>query len=224
MSTTALHSFKVEFDPNSQEFALSGVMRPRSADEICRMHIDAQRRNRRGAGRSLHQRQAPGTDEQHGLSRLRARPSRCLSHAVGHSLRRRDFERRGLTERMFAHLEQDRAAVTVEVYDSKFYPGQSFVEKHELYPDPAHANETDLRHERTILPRPWPAPGYDDADICCASATSPCCAKGVPAARIVALDHSKAKPRPDARDVASGIRRHGYRIYRMAMLRDAARG
>lgn len=35
MSTTAFAvPFKAEFDPNSQEFALSGVVRPRSADEI----------------------------------------------------------------------------------------------------------------------------------------------------------------------------------------------
>ena len=35
MSTAALSTpFTVEFDPNSQEFSLSGIIRPRSVDKI----------------------------------------------------------------------------------------------------------------------------------------------------------------------------------------------
>lgn len=57
----------------------------------------------------------------------------------------------GWTERMFAHLNKIEPQVTVEVYDSKFYPGQSFVENTSFIPILRTQTKMTWRHERKIL-------------------------------------------------------------------------
>lgn len=111
----------------------------------------------------------------------------------------------GWTERMFRHLGNIEPQITVEVYDSKFYPGQTFVEDTSFIPILRTQTKMTWRHERTILPRHGMRPGIHMADICCGIGDFAVLArKEFEPARIVALDHSKASL-AYARDVATNF-------------------
>ncbi|MBB3388115.1 ubiquinone/menaquinone biosynthesis C-methylase UbiE [Rhizobium sp. BK275] len=99
----------------------------------------------------------------------------------------------GWTERMFKHLSSIEPRVTVEVYDSGFYPGQSFVEDTSFIPILRTQTKMTWRHERTILPRHGMRPGIVMADICCGIGDfASLVKKEFQPTRIVALDHSRA--------------------------------
>ncbi|MDW9826645.1 methyltransferase domain-containing protein [Sinorhizobium meliloti] len=206
MSTTAFAvPFKAEFDPNSQEFALSGVVRPRSADEIA-----ASISMLKGA-----------IEEVRGVLYINVKRLVQMNNTAYHAFARvlLDACRTrsdirfvvvtssvvGWTERMFAHLNKIEPQVTVEVYDSKFYPGQSFVENTSFIPILRTQTKMTWRHERKILPRHGLRPGMTMADICSGIGDfAMLVRKEFQPARIVALDHSKASL-AYARDVASGF-------------------
>lgn len=206
MSTTAFAvPFKAEFDPNSQEFALSGVVRPRSADEIA-----ASISMLKGA-----------IEEVRGVLYINVKRLVQMNNTAYHAFARvlLDACRTrsdirfvvvtssvvGWTERMFAHLNKIEPQVTVEVYDSKFYPGQSFVENTSFIPILRTQTKMTWRHERKMLPRHGLRPGMTMADICCGIGDfAMLVRKEFQPARIVALDHSKASL-AYARDVASGF-------------------
>lgn len=206
MSTAALSNpFKAEFDPNSQEFSLAGVVRPRSADEIA-ASISMLREAIDGVRGTFYI----------NVKRL-VQMNNTAFHAFARVLldacRRRSDLRFvvvtssvvGWTERMFGHLNKIEPQVTVEVYDSKFYPGQSFVEDTSFIPILRTQTKMTWRHERTILPRHGIRPGISMADICCGIGDfAMLVRKEFQPARIVALDHSKASL-AYARDVASGF-------------------
>jgi ubiquinone/menaquinone biosynthesis C-methylase UbiE len=109
----------------------------------------------------------------------------------------------GWTERMFRHLSRIEPQIVVEVYDSKFYPGQSFVEDTSFIPILRTQTKMTWRHERTILPRHGMRPGIVMADICCGIGDfAALVRKEFQPTRIVALDHSRASL-AYARDVAA---------------------
>jgi ubiquinone/menaquinone biosynthesis C-methylase UbiE len=197
--------FKAEFDPNNQEFSLAGVIRPRSVDEIAEC-ISMLRE---------------AIDGVRGVLFLNVKRLVQMNNTAFHAFARVVLDACqsrsdlrvvvvtssvvGWTERMFGHLNRIEPQVTVEVYDSKFYPGQSFVENTSFIPILRTQTKMTWRHERTILPRHGMRAGIAMADICCGIGDfAMLVRKEFQPTRIVALDHSRASL-AYARDVAAGF-------------------
>ncbi|MBW9063624.1 methyltransferase domain-containing protein [Rhizobium herbae] len=197
--------FSAEFDPNSQEFSLAGVVRPRSADEIATSLSTLKE----------------AIEEVRGVLYINVKRLIQMNNTAFHAFvrvvldacRARSDLRFviitssvvGWTTRMFAHLNKLEPQITVEVYDSKFYPGQNFVENTSFIPILRTQTKMTWRHERAILPRHGMRPGIVMADICCGIGDfAVLVQKEFQPARIVALDHSKASL-AYARDVAAGF-------------------
>ncbi|MCA1368609.1 methyltransferase domain-containing protein [Bradyrhizobium sp. BRP14] len=193
MSTAVLAApFEAVFDANSQEFSFAGVIRPRSVDEIAQS-ISALRQAIEEARGVLY-------INVRRLAQMNNTAFHAFSRVVLDACRTRSDIRFvvvtssvvGWTERMFRHLGKIEPQITVEVYDSKFYPGQSFVEDTSFIPILRAQTKMTWRHERTILPRHGMRPGIAMADICCGIGDFAVLAqKEFQPARIVALDHSK---------------------------------
>ncbi|WP_292147895.1 class I SAM-dependent methyltransferase [Mesorhizobium sp.] len=97
----------------------------------------------------------------------------------------------GWTSRKFGRLNGIEPNITVEEYDSKFYPGQGFLEEGGFVPILRTQTKMTWRHERTILPRHGMRPGIAMADICCGIGDfAVLVQKEFQPSRIVALDHS----------------------------------
>lgn len=184
--------FKVTFDPNSQIFSLAGTVRPRSIDEIAEsIHalkeaIDAVRGILYIDVKRLIQMNNTAFQAfvRVALDACRTRSDLRLIIITSSVV--------GWTTRMFGHLSTIEPQITVEVYDSTFYPGQSFVEDTSFIPILRAQTKMTWRHERTILPRHGMRPGIAMADICCGIGDFAVLAqKEFQPARIVALDHSK---------------------------------
>ncbi|WP_416067541.1 class I SAM-dependent methyltransferase [Rhizobium sp. ZK1] len=190
MSTTPFHA---EFDSNSQEFVLSGVIRPYSVDEIAASIFMLKE----------------AVDDVRGvlyinvkrLVQMNNTAFQAIARVVLDTCRTRSDLRFvvvtssvvGWTERMFKHLSSIEPRVTVEVYDSGFYPGQSFVEDTSFIPILRTQTKMTWRHERMILPRHGMRPGIVMADICCGIGDfASLVKKEFRPTRIVALDHSRA--------------------------------
>lgn len=197
--------YRAEFDPNSQEFSLAGVIRPHSVDEI--------------AATVTQLKQA--IDEARGVLYFNVKRLAQMNNTAFHAFARAFLDACrtrsdirfvivtssvvGWTERMFRHLGNIEPQITVEVYDSKFYPGQTFVEDSSFIPILRTQTKMTWRHERTILPRHGMRSGIHMADICCGIGDFAVLArKEFQPARIVALDHSKASL-AYARDVATNF-------------------
>lgn len=190
MSTTPFHA---EFDSNSQEFVLSGVIRPYSVDEIAASIFMLKE----------------AVDDVRGvlyinvkrLVQMNNTAFQAFTRVLLDTCRTRSDLRFvvvtssvvGWTERMFKHLSSIEPRVTVEVYDSGFYPGQSFVEDTSFIPILRTQTKMTWRQERTILPRHGMRPGIVMADICCGIGDfASLVKKEFQPTRIVALDHSRA--------------------------------
>jgi ubiquinone/menaquinone biosynthesis C-methylase UbiE len=204
LSTATLSiPYQAEFDANSQEFSLAGVIRPRTVDEIA-ASVSALRQ---------------AIDEARGvlyinvkrLAQMNNTAFQAFARVVVDACRTRSDLRFvvvtssvvGWTERMFRHLSRIEPQIVVEVYDSKFYPGQSFVEDTSFIPILRTQTKMTWRHERTILPRHGMRPGIVMADICCGIGDfAALVRKEFQPTRIVALDHSRASL-AYARDVAA---------------------
>ncbi|CAN7213697.1 methyltransferase domain-containing protein [Pararhizobium sp. LjRoot238] len=206
MSSTGLSiPFKAEFDANSQEFSLSGVIRPRSIDEIAAsisMLKEAINEVRGVLYINVRRLVQMNNTAFHVFVRVvldacRARPDLRFVIVTSSVV--------GWTTRMFTRLNEIEPQITVEVYDSKFYPGQNFVENASFIPILRTQTKMTWRHERAILPRHGLRPGIVMADICCGIGDfAVLVQKEFQPARIVALDHSKASL-AYARDVAAGF-------------------
>ncbi|MDW9724075.1 methyltransferase domain-containing protein [Sinorhizobium meliloti] len=206
MSSAVLSEpYRAEFDPNGQEFSLAGVIRPRSVDEI--------------AATVTQLKQA--IDDARGILYFNVKRLAQMNNTAFHAFARAFVDACrtrsdirfvivtssvvGWTERMFRHLGNIEPQITVEVYDSKFYPGQTFVEDISFIPILRTQTKMTWRHERTILPRQRMGPGIHMADICCGIGDfAVLVRKEFQPARIVALDHSKASL-AYARDVATNF-------------------
>lgn len=184
--------FKVDFDPNSQIFSLAGTIRPRSIDEIAEsihalreaidtvrgvLYIDVKR-----------------------LIQMNNTAFQAFIRVALDACRERSDLRLivitssvvGWTTRMFRHLSTIEPQISVEVYDSMFYPGQDYFEDTSFIPILRAQTKLTWRHERTILPRHGMRPGIAVADICCGIGDFAVLAqKEFQPSRIVALDHSK---------------------------------
>lgn len=206
MSVAALSpNYKTAFDANSQVFSLAGVIRPRSVDEIADsitmlkhaiddvrgvLYVDVKRLIQMN-NTAFHAFVRVALDACRARSDLRV--VIVTSSVVG------------WTTRMFGHLNQIEPQITVEVYDSTFYPGQSFLEDTSFIPILRTQTKMTWRHERSILQRHGLRPGIAMADICCGIGDfAVLVQKEFQPARIVALDHSKASL-AYAREVAANF-------------------
>ncbi|MGE6781410.1 methyltransferase domain-containing protein [Ensifer adhaerens] len=184
--------FKVDFDPNSQIFSLAGTIRPRSIDEIAEsihalreaidtvrgvLYIDVKRLIQiNNTAFQAFIRVALDACRERSDLRLIVVTSSVVSW----------------TTRMFRHLSTIEPQISVEVYDSMFYPGQDYFEDTSFIPILRAQTKLTWRHERTILPRHGMRPGIAVADICCGIGDFAVLAqKEFQPSRIVALDHSK---------------------------------
>ncbi|NUS70133.1 MAG: methyltransferase domain-containing protein [Ensifer adhaerens] len=192
MAASLPQRFKVDFDPNSQIFSLAGTIRPRSIDEIAEsihalrdaidtvrgvLYIDVKRLiQMNNTAFQAFIRVALDACRERSDLRLIVVTSSVVSW----------------TTRMFRHLSTIEPQISVEVYDSMFYPGQDYFEDTSFIPILRAQTKLTWRHERTILPRHGMRPGIAVADICCGIGDFAVLAqKEFQPSRIVALDHSK---------------------------------
>ncbi|MBW9088560.1 methyltransferase domain-containing protein [Rhizobium wenxiniae] len=103
---------------------------------------------------------------------------------------------------LFKTLASGLPNLVVEIYDSAFYPGQTFVEDESFIPILRTQTKMTWRHEREILRRHGLRDGMAVADICCGIGDFATLVKRhFNPTRLLALDHSK-KSLEYARQVA----------------------
>jgi ubiquinone/menaquinone biosynthesis C-methylase UbiE len=192
-SYNILPRLKAQYDMNDQEFSISGVVRPQSIDELApsiallRESID---RVRGVLYVNIKRLTQMNNTAFHVFSRViidacRARPDLRFVIVTSSVV--------GWTTRKFGHLNGIESNITVQEYDSQFYPGQSFLEEGGFIPILRTQTKLTWRHERTILPRHGMEPGIVMADICCGIGDfAVLVQKEFEPSRIVALDHSRS--------------------------------
>ncbi|MEI9411833.1 MULTISPECIES: class I SAM-dependent methyltransferase [unclassified Mesorhizobium] len=186
-----LPRFKVQYDANSQEFCISGVVRPQAIDELgpsIALLRDAIGRVRGVLYVNVRRLTQMNNAAFHTFSRIiidacRARPDLKFVVITSSVV--------GWTSRKFGRLSGIEPNITVEEYDTEFYPGQGFLEEGGFVPILRTQTKMTWRHERAILPRHGMRPGIVMADICCGIGDFAVLAqKEFQPSRIVALDHS----------------------------------
>jgi ubiquinone/menaquinone biosynthesis C-methylase UbiE len=198
-----VQTYKVSFDDNNQEFALSGSLRPERASEMA----DCVRLFEKSVA------SVRGTVYVN-VKRL-VRLNNVAFHALAGALLKAADERPdikisivtssviGWSTKKFGALTAKNPRIAVEEYDSEFYPGQAFLEEGGFVPVLRTQTRLTWKHERAILPRHGLEPGMTMADICCGIGDfAVLVAKEFSPSRIVALDHSKSSL-AYARQVAS---------------------
>ncbi|PBC04027.1 class I SAM-dependent methyltransferase [Mesorhizobium sp. WSM3860] len=192
MSPYNLHPrFKTQYDANNQEFSISGVIRPQAIDELgpsLALLRDAIGRVRGVLYVNVRRLAQMNNAAFHAFSRIildacRARPDLKFVVITSSVV--------GWTSRKFGRLSGIEPNITVEEYDSEFYPGQGFLEEGGFVPILRTQTKMTWRHERAILPRHGMRPGVVMADICCGIGDfAVLVQKEFQPSRIVALDHS----------------------------------
>ncbi|TGV79489.1 methyltransferase domain-containing protein [Mesorhizobium sp. M00.F.Ca.ET.149.01.1.1] len=186
-----LPRFKAQYDANNQEFSISGVVRPQAIDELgpsLALLRDAIGRVRGVLYVNVRRLTQMNNAAFHAFSRIiidacRARPDLRFVVITSSVV--------GWTSRKFGRLSGIEPNITVEEYDSEFYPGQGFLEEGGFVPILRTQTKMTWRHERTILPRHGMRPGIVMADICCGLGDFVVLVqKEFQPSRIVALDHS----------------------------------
>jgi ubiquinone/menaquinone biosynthesis C-methylase UbiE len=188
-----LPRFKTQYDMNNQEFSISGVVRPQSIDEIApsiTLLRDSINRVRGVFYLNIKRLTQMNNTAFHAFSRVIIDASRTRTDLKFKVITSSVV---GWTTRKFARLNRVEPNITVEEYDSEFYPGQSFLEEGGFIPILRTQTKMTWRHERTILPRHGIQPGISMADICCGIGDFAVLVhKEFQPSRIVALDHSRS--------------------------------
>ncbi|TIT53751.1 MAG: methyltransferase domain-containing protein [Mesorhizobium sp.] len=188
-----LPRFKAQYDANSQEFSISGVVRAQAIDELgpsIALLRDAIGRVRGVLYVNVRRLTQMNNAAFHAFSRIildacRARPDLKFIVITSSVV--------GWTSRKFGRLSGIEPNITVEEYDSEFYPGQGFLEEGGFVPILRTQTKMTWRHERAILPRHGMRPGIVMADICCGIGDfAVLVQKEFQPSRIVALDHSRS--------------------------------
>ncbi|MER8503618.1 class I SAM-dependent methyltransferase [Mesorhizobium sp. M0833] len=188
-----LPRFKAQYDANNQEFSISGVVRPQAIDELgssIALLRDAIDRVRGVLYVNVRRLTQMNNAAFHTFSRIiidacRARPDLKFVVITSSVV--------GWTSRKFGRLSGIEPNITVEEYDTEFYPGQGFLEEGGFVPILRTQTKMTWRHERAILPRHGMRPGIVMADICCGIGDFAVLAqKEFQPSRIVALDHSRS--------------------------------
>lgn len=184
--------FSVEFNEINQEIVLSGKMRPMSAADMDGV--------RNVIGRSLDDREGTIYVNVKRLTHLNMTAFRCLAELLtGASQARPNRMVVVVTSSviawsapLFSTLAAAQSNLSVEIYDSAFYPGQSFVEDESFIPILRTQTKMTWRHEQEILPRHGLRNGMTIADICCGIGDFATLIKRhFDPTRLVALDHSR---------------------------------
>ncbi|RWM93836.1 MAG: methyltransferase domain-containing protein [Mesorhizobium sp.] len=188
-----LPRFRAQYDANSQEFSISGVVRPQAIDELgpsIALLRDAIDRVRGVLYVNVRRLTQMNNAAFHSFSRIlidacRARPDLKFVVITSSVV--------GWTSRKFGRLSGIEPNIIVEEYDSEFYPGQGFLEEGGFVPILRTQTKMTWRHERAILPRHGMRPGIVMADICCGIGDfAVLVQKEFQPSRIVALDHSRS--------------------------------
>ncbi|TIP30048.1 MAG: methyltransferase domain-containing protein [Mesorhizobium sp.] len=188
-----LPRFRAQYDANSQEFSISGVVRPQAIDELgpsIALLRDAIGRVRGVLYVNVRRLTQMNNAAFHSFSRIiidacRARPDLKFVVITSSVV--------GWTSRKFGRLSGIEPNIIVEEYDSEFYPGQGFLEEGGFVPILRTQTKMTWRHERAILPRHGMRPGIVMADICCGIGDfAVLVQKEFQPSRIVALDHSRS--------------------------------
>lgn len=191
MSNHSAHRFTAQFDVNNQEFSLSGVLRPHSvaelADDLALLRNGVETVNGVcyiNLKRVVHMNNTAFRALTHVLvDATRSRPDLKLIVIASSVV--------AWASRLFRHLSDLSPNISVEIYDSAFYPGQTFVENQSFIPILRTQTKMTWRHEREILPRHGLREGMHIADICCGIGDfAMLVRKDFKPARLVALDHS----------------------------------
>jgi ubiquinone/menaquinone biosynthesis C-methylase UbiE len=185
-------SFSAEFDETNQEIVLTGKMRPPSPAEIADVRDIIERSFRRG-GRVIYLNVKRLTHLNmtafNALADLliiacRADPRRSIKVVTSSVI--------PWSAPLFETLASREPNLFVEIYDSAFYPGQTFVEDESFIPILRTQTKMTWRHEREILPRHGLRKGLAVADICCGIGDfATLISREFNPSRLVALDHSK---------------------------------
>jgi ubiquinone/menaquinone biosynthesis C-methylase UbiE len=185
--------FKTQYDANNQEFSISGIVRPESIEELApsiTLLKDSINRVRGVFYVNVKRLTQMNNTAFHAFSRVIIDTCRIRSDlrfvVITSSVV-------GWTTRKFSRLSGIEPNITVEEYDSEFYPGQRFLEEGGFIPILRRQTKMTWRHERTILPRHGMRPGISMADICCGIGDfAMLVQKEFELSRIVALDHSRS--------------------------------
>jgi len=193
MSGVVQQTFAFRFDENNQEFSIVGSMRPQREDELeaCARILESSLSAVRGTVYI-------------NVKRL-VRLNNIAFHVIANLLVRACNERPdlkiavitssvvGWSTRKFGALQEFNPNITVEEYDSEFYPGQAFLEEGGFIPVLRTQTRMTWQHEKDILPRHGLEPGMTVADVCCGIGDFAMLVhKEFAPARLVALDHSKS--------------------------------
>lgn len=195
-------SFSVEFNELNQEIVLSGRIRPRIPEEMASI-TDVVRR-------SLIESQNTVYVNLKRLTHLNMTAFRCLEETLTNACKAGPDRNIVIVTSsviawsapLFKTLASGLPNLLVEIYDSAFYPGQTFVEDESFIPILRTQTKMTWRHEREILRRHGLRDGLAVADICCGIGDFATLVKRhFNPTRLLALDHSK-KSLEYARQVA----------------------
>ncbi|OWW00413.1 class I SAM-dependent methyltransferase [Rhizobium sp. R693] len=185
--------FTTKFDTGNQEFAATGVLRPRSVADIADDLLLLRDK--------IETVQGVFYVNLKRVTHMNSTAFRALARVLVDASRSRpELKIVVLTSsvvtwatQMFRHLSELSPNISMEIYDSAFYPGQTFVEDKSFIPILRTQTKMTWRHEREILPRHGLRCGMAIADICCGIGDfAMLVRKEFDPARIVALDHSMA--------------------------------
>lgn len=191
MSQDPSPGFTARFDVNNQEFSFAGVLRPHSVAELA----DGLALLRNG----IETVKGVCYVNLKRVTHMNNTAFRALAHVLVDASRSRPELRLVViassvvawASRLFRHLGDLSPNISVEIYDSAFYPGQTFVENQSFIPILRTQTKMTWRHEREILPRHGLRDGMIIADICCGIGDfAMLLRKEFRPSRIVALDHS----------------------------------
>jgi len=185
-------SYSVRFDDNNQEIVFAGVMRPKTASDLEKVHDTVSHALQRSSGtlflnfKRLTKLNNIGFHE---LVRIfggacETRPELKLKIIISSVV--------GWAARKFQALNRLNPNIVVEQYDKDFYPGQGVLEDSGFVPILRTQTKMTWRHEREMLPRHGLKEGMHVADICCGIGDfAVLVQKEFKPARLLALDHAQ---------------------------------
>jgi ubiquinone/menaquinone biosynthesis C-methylase UbiE len=185
-------SFSVQFDEVNQEIVLSGRLRPRSGSEMAAVTAVITRSLETNGGIVYLNVKR--------LTHLNMTAFRALAEVLKNACQADPLREIVVVTSsviawsapLFETITANHPNLFVKVYDSAFYPGQTFVEDESFIPILRTQTKMTWRHERDILPRHGLQEGLAVADICCGIGDFATLVKRqFRPTRLVALDHSK---------------------------------
>lgn len=187
-----MSQLSAQFDPTNQEIALVGRMRPRLSSDLGKV-LTVVKDSLIGCNgvvylnvkRLTHiNRTAFDALSDVLLSGCRERPDLKVVIVTSSVI--------AWSVKLFETLTTRAPNLDVQVYDSAFYPGQTFVEDESFIPILRTQTKMTWRHEQEILRRHGLKSGVAVADICCGIGDfATLIQKEFSPTRLVALDHSK---------------------------------